>query len=285
MADVNALDYQRIDDHPHGYPRFAAFMNSDENFLICRKFGFLHNRVLLYRQDELRELEQELLSTDKATNKTDEIILKCRTREERLASERRDLINKIDEKLVEYNNIVQRTRSFASLQKATQRNYNSVRNWVDNTAPLVQAEASTFYKDRDFVSIVDAKEGSWFDGRVETGLSKLEGPITRRLFISKRDRNSTANKLVRLYSKKRIDIFSRLIITCLAVVLLMAPVIALFCTKESGYIKILIIFLFTMAFSVALSLCTKAKRHEVFAATAAYCAVLVVFLGNIDAQV
>jgi hypothetical protein len=49
----------------------------------------------------------------------------------------------------------------------------------------------------------------------------------------------------------------------------MAPVIALFCTKEKGPMKILIIFLFTMAFSVALSLCTKAKRHEVFAATAA----------------
>lgn len=74
---------------------------------------------------------------------------------------------------------------------------------------------------------------------------------------------------MRLYSKKRIDIFSRLIITVLAVALLMAPVIALFGSKESGHIKILIIFLFTMAFSVALSLCTKAKRHEVFAATAA----------------
>jgi small-conductance mechanosensitive channel len=74
---------------------------------------------------------------------------------------------------------------------------------------------------------------------------------------------------VRLYSKKRIDVFSRLIITFLAVILLMAPVIALFGTSQSGVIKILIIFLFTMAFSVALSLCTKAKRHEVFAATAA----------------
>jgi hypothetical protein len=38
-----------VDDHPNGYPRFAAFMNSDENFLMCRKYGFLHNRVLLYR--------------------------------------------------------------------------------------------------------------------------------------------------------------------------------------------------------------------------------------------
>jgi hypothetical protein len=152
-------------------------MNSDENFLICRKYGFLHNRVLLYRQDELRALEQELLSMDKAANKVDDTMLKCRTREERHSGERRDLINRIDAKLHEYNDIVQRTRSFATLQRATERNYTSVRRWVDQSAPLAQDEASTFNKDRDFVSIVDAKEGSWFDGRVESVLSKLGGPI------------------------------------------------------------------------------------------------------------
>lgn len=268
-ADVNASDFQRIDDHPNGYPRLAALLNSDENFLICRKYGFLHNRVLLYRQDELRELEQKLLSMDKAAGKTDDTMLKCRMREQRTSDDRRHLINEIDDKLKEYNDIVQRTRTFATLQRATERNYKSVCNWIHHSAPLVQEEASTFDKDRDFVAIVDAKEGSWFDGRVETALSRFGGSFTRQLFISKRDRSSTADKLVRLYSKRRIDIFSRLVITFLAVVLLMAPVIALFGSHEKGAIKILIIFLFTMAFSVALSLCTKAKRHEVFAATAA----------------
>ncbi|CAI6331467.1 unnamed protein product [Periconia digitata] len=282
VADVKSPDYQDIDHHPQGYPRLAAFMNSDENFLICRQYGNLHNRVLLYRQDELRELESELFEMDKKALATDELQLGSRTREERCSPERRGLINRIDEKLREYNDIVQRTRSFATLQKATERNYRSVKNWMDMEGPLVQEEAATFKKDRDFVAVVDAKEGSWFDGRVETALTKFGGPISRRIFVTKRDRDSTANKLVRLYSKDKIDIFSRLIITFLAVVLLMAPVVALFGLNKNGHIKILIIFLFTMAFSVALSLFTKAKRHEVFAATAAYCAVLVVFLGNMD---
>ncbi|PVI02227.1 hypothetical protein DM02DRAFT_310545 [Periconia macrospinosa] len=268
-AEGEKPDYQTIDAHPHGYPRMAAFMNSDENFLICRQYGVLHNRVLLYRQDELRELEAELLSLDKQCLHKDPAQLSCRAREDRASPERRELINRIDDKLREYNDIVQRARSFATLQKATERNYNSVRNWVKNQAPLEEEEASTFYKDRDFVAVVDAKEGSWFDGRVETALAKFDGPISRRLFITKRDRKSTANKLVRLYSKDRIDLFSRLIITFLAVVLLMAPVVALFGLNKNGHIKILVIFLFTMAFSVALSLFTKAKRHEVFAATAA----------------
>jgi lipopolysaccharide export LptBFGC system permease protein LptF len=60
----------------------------------------------------------------------------------------------------------------------------------------------------------------------------------------------------------------------------MAPVVALLSTQKSGLVKIVIVLIFTLFFSAALSLFTKATRQEVFAATAAYCAVLVVFLGN-----
>lgn len=155
-------------------------MNSDENFLMCRKYGFLHNRVLLYRQDELRQLEQELLIMDKKTNKQDETMVKSRMRDQIVNGDARDqLINRIDAKLHEYNDIVQRTRSFATLQRATARNYKSVTNWIDDKAPFETNEASTFTKDRDFVSIVDAKEGSWFDGRVESILSSFGGSVTR----------------------------------------------------------------------------------------------------------
>jgi hypothetical protein len=37
---------------------------------------------------------------------------------------------------------------------------------------------------------------------------------------------------------------------------------------------------FTLLFSAAMSILTKAARHELFAASAAYCAVLVVFISN-----
>jgi hypothetical protein len=49
----------------------------------------------------------------------------------------------------------------------------------------------------------------------------------------------------------------------------MAPIIALFFTRGKGYVKILIIFVFMVVFSVALSLGTKAKGHELLAASAA----------------
>jgi len=112
---------------------------------------------------------------DKAALKTDDTMLKCRTREDkRNSNERKELIQAIDDKLKEYHDIVQRTRAFATLQRATERNYGSVCNWIKGRAPLVDDESSTFKKDRDFVAIVDAKEGSWFDGRVENTLTALD---------------------------------------------------------------------------------------------------------------
>ena len=53
-----------MEDYSNGYPRVAAFENCDPNFLIYRKFGWLHNRALLYLQDELVELESKLESQD-----------------------------------------------------------------------------------------------------------------------------------------------------------------------------------------------------------------------------
>ena len=47
-------------DKYFGYSKVAAFQNSDPNFLQFRKFGRLHNEVLLHLQHELQELEKQL---------------------------------------------------------------------------------------------------------------------------------------------------------------------------------------------------------------------------------
>ena len=39
-------------------------MDSDDNFMIYRRFGFLYSRLLLWKQDELRELEDGLDAID-----------------------------------------------------------------------------------------------------------------------------------------------------------------------------------------------------------------------------
>lgn len=45
-----------------------------------------------------------------------------------------------------------------------------------------------------------------------------------------------------------------------------------------------VLIVFTCVFGMAMSSLTTAKRHELFAASAAYAAVLVVFIGNFGVQ-
>jgi hypothetical protein len=59
--------------------------------------------------------------------------------------------------------------------------------------------------------------------------------------------------------------------------------IYIFLTRNmSTKIMALVTLAFALAFATAVSLFTSARRQEVFAATAAYCAVLVVFIGNLQ---
>ena len=72
--------------------------------------------------------------------------------------------------------------------------------------------------------------------------------------------------------------------------LLVLPVVAMYeltavGDRNSTFDAVGILVVFTLLFSAAMSLLTKAKRHELFAASAAYCAVLVVFISNFSNDV
>ena len=67
--------------------------------------------------------------------------------------------------------------------------------------------------------------------------------------------------------------------TLLAAMLLIGAIIALHCAT-SQILRIALVGVFTAAFAGSVGLLTAASRAEVFAATAAYAAVLVVFIGG-----
>ena len=81
-------------------------MNSDENFLIARKYGYLRSRVLLYRQDELSILERDLIALDADDHENRPLALESRKYDEQTDKDpvysRKVLIQKIDDKLKEY---------------------------------------------------------------------------------------------------------------------------------------------------------------------------------------
>lgn len=90
-----------MDDYPEGYGKLAAFIDCDPNFRIYRKFGWLHNRVLLHIQDELQELEEELEMIDAWEAKSGDNV-KLASRREDTTPDRLELIGTIKQKLDEY---------------------------------------------------------------------------------------------------------------------------------------------------------------------------------------
>ena len=81
-----------------------------------------------------------------------------------------------------------------------------------------------------------------------------------------------------LYSKERFDRVVAAFFTMIVVCLIMGPVFILYLLRHrSGYVQNAVTLDFTTFFALVCATCTTARRHEIFAATAAYCAVLVVF--------
>lgn len=96
------------------------------------------------------------------------------------------------------------------------------------------------------------------------------------MFATKELREKTKDKCVFYYSQSRIEKLVGLIITLIIFILLVLPVVAMYKLTSLGdrtstFDAVGIMVVFTLLFSAAMSLLTKAKRHELFAASAAYC--------------
>ncbi|MCJ1453539.1 hypothetical protein MMC28_003886 [Mycoblastus sanguinarius] len=255
---------QRIDDHPQGYPQLAAFVNSDENFLIARKYGFLRSRVLLYRQDELSVLEKQLVALDDDDKENRSLALQSRKYDEETDKDpiwsRKVLMKNIDDKLKEYGKHPPNPFAFEkegqysehpAFLRLFQTSY--FVHWVGDHMPLTKEESTFLEHQDDLVALSDGQECGWLDGK---------------FFTSKEQTKKTDDDHLHLCSKRRIDILVRLVLVLTTVGLLVGPSAILFLVPGHSTLKICLICVFTLLFSATLSLCTRAKRQEMLAASA-----------------
>jgi hypothetical protein len=91
-----------VADCPDGYPKLAAFLDIDKHHMLFRRYGFLQNRLLLYKQDELRELERKLDSLDKIDESNNKFALSCRVSDNIDSPKRKDLFAEVEVKIKEY---------------------------------------------------------------------------------------------------------------------------------------------------------------------------------------
>ncbi|KAK5710413.1 hypothetical protein LTR15_012975 [Elasticomyces elasticus] len=149
----------------------------------------------------------------------------------------------------------------------------------------------------DIVTLRQGREYASFDGFVERVLRILDvqflqsifqtgEPPLKRFLCTPEPHKKTTNKFIHYYSSSRINAVVGIVITLVIFVLLIVPVIAMYRLTSFGEqattldaVGILVVF--TLLSSAAMSLSIKASRHELFAASAAYCAILVVFISNL----
>ncbi|CAM6003582.1 unnamed protein product [Sphagnum balticum] len=74
--------------------------------MLYRRFGFLQARIILYKQDELRELEEELDGIDNNDAVSRPGKLKSRERDDADCEDRKNLIRKITKAFSEYGTVL-----------------------------------------------------------------------------------------------------------------------------------------------------------------------------------
>lgn len=292
ILDIKEVITRTLEACPNGYPKLAAFLSSEQNFSLYRGFGYLHSRVLLDLQDELSTLEKELDTIDTFDSANGHgLRLNSRRVDQKNAQNsgversRRHILSDVRKKLVDYDEILCKAHELAAFQKPSDRDYNSVRTWFYNDTPVVQAEERWIKHKEDIVTIRHGRQWSSFDGLVESILRRINCKLIQLVFCTPELRAKTSDKNIHYYSATRVEKFVCLLITIVIFILLVLPVVAMYCLTSSGQVAstfhaVGVLIVFTMLFSAAMSLMTKAQRHELFAASAAYCAVLVVFISN-----
>ncbi|RFU34107.1 hypothetical protein B7463_g2216, partial [Scytalidium lignicola] len=279
--DLSMYKIRKFRDCRDGYPNLAAFLDSDENFMLYRRFGYIQARLLLSKQDQLRALEEDL---DKVDKDDDDVFLVSRDRDEKANTKRYQLLQQI-ETIAELLSIAQ---NLAAMSKPAARDYESVKNFFDNKAPVCEEEEYIRFKE-DMITLKPGRENAWLDAAIEKALQKCPYTSIQNLFSSPELRDK-ADKETNLYSKSRIDAVVTCINALVILLLLVVPIYTLWhLSKEiddatTTALTIGVLLICTLIFSAVLSLFTKARRHEILAAAAAYCAVLVVFMSNVGNQ-
>lgn len=149
---------ESLAEFPEGYPRLAAYTNSDLDTMLFRRFGWLRCRALLHIQDELHVLEDELKALDAEHARGHPDRLRSRRFDEDQAYHqdigmRRAIMVDINSKLKDYDNLLERQRFVSTIRNPSMREFRSHFDWIRNHTPVVWEESQFIYHKDDILSL------------------------------------------------------------------------------------------------------------------------------------
>ncbi|KAH7552747.1 hypothetical protein BM1_08698 [Bipolaris maydis] len=262
---VSNNDQYTIEDFPDGYPRFAALTSTHPSFHISRRFLRLRGRLVLYKQDNLVTLEQEL---DRIDREEPRVLFLGNCRRDK-NEERKNIMKEIDTALESYDQLVKRNSEILCMEAAKPRDITNIRNWVNETGCITKSEMDYLNSPMDLMSV----GASTTDG----ALSQLKDPVedlvkwlsTRFHGLERLGLRSKVSQDPRIFILLEgwANAISRLIMSCLLGLAIIVPVIVV--ERINKLVpRIVASFFGTTAFIALLSFVTKAKTVEMFIAGA-----------------
>jgi len=165
------------------------------------------------------------------------------------------------------------------MNKPTERNRAGYDAFLEGDMHLVAQEEEYIRRNYDLVALGGDLEDSRLNGYVQDMFRLGPEKLWKAIFRSPIQKRLSDDKESRYYDKDRIDMFLRVIMTFIVTFLLMLPIFLLSLLQQAApFVRDAVILAATLAFAVLIAILTKARRSELFTATAAYCAVLVVFV-------
>ncbi|KAL2050846.1 hypothetical protein ABVK25_008907 [Lepraria finkii] len=278
---------KRADKQPwryRGYRTFCRWLASDDDFFVLRRFGSSSARVALFLQDQVVETEHALMNEDAEAEAVEEGVDNGTFRRD-LRPERLRILGDLLSQLERYHQFVLNHMELKSHPRASKFQINNVRQWLINANhPIAQEEVA-------FVG----EEGE--DDLIPV-TSKPKTPLRRfidkfnllRLAACFRERKKNERLFTQddfemqttVYSKDSIlDGVVTFITVMLGLAMLIGPLWLLqrlSNNQSTLHARLGVITGFLALFTPLPSLFTVAKPFEVLAATAAYGAVLMVFM-------
>ncbi|CAJ0548693.1 Ff.00g023060.m01.CDS01 [Fusarium sp. VM40] len=272
-GEPSAEDLQRKPWKFIGYRGYTSFIASDHDFHIFRRFKELNVRTALLLQDGISCLEEQLAQMDDThSKKTAQDVHNGSFRKDAV-EDRMLALELISEKLYRYNKFMLQQSALNQFSDAPRRDVRSIRNWHYNHGSAAILNEEQKYLDQDDLFCVLQKD--------KTPLRRMIDKSYRLRTMDLWRRPDTVPDYdashVSYYSDKRIDHFASGVIIAIGTCLLIIPLWILQALNTLK-IKLAVITVFIFVFLLILSISMASKPFEALAATAAYAAILMVFI-------
>ncbi|KAK8225373.1 hypothetical protein HDK77DRAFT_487474 [Phyllosticta capitalensis] len=278
------------DPPPPGYPRLAERMGLKPQTAIFRRFAFLNKLNLLYLQAELVEIEDELRKRQIFDNQEDpsenafaRSWIKFRESADTENDGQFELVCRSSMMLEKYNTAMIQQSKILSMKFPDKMDIDDIRDFICSTEemghcnPFTGADALIWGMDE--ITRIRPPAPDIVTPYPNDRKDMFTNILNKRFFDLRLDKvchHLEANGL-KFWEEETLTRISFIFSTAIASILPIVSIIILYYVKPMGARFGLMIF-FNILISTCLSFLTHAKRSEIFAVTAAFSAIQVVFV-------